>query len=94
VVNGSNDVIIDTVNSLILQQNLPNAQVILYPDGNHGVQPDPSLCGTVELELIWRKRKVPSYNNVGKLTPPRRRLNLVHESEPPNFKWSRGWQRR
>jgi hypothetical protein len=40
---------------------------------------DPSLCGTVELELIWRKRKVLSYNNVGKLTPPRRRLNLVHE---------------
>ena len=36
VVNGSNDVIIYTVNSYILQQNLPNAQLILYPDSNHG----------------------------------------------------------
>ena len=38
VVNGSKDVIIYTVNSFILQQNLPNAQLILYPDSNHGSQ--------------------------------------------------------
>ena len=38
VVNGGNDVIIYTVNSFILQQNLPNAQLILYPDSNHGSQ--------------------------------------------------------
>jgi pimeloyl-ACP methyl ester carboxylesterase len=36
VVQGSNDVIIPTVNSYILQQNLPNAQLIVYPDANHG----------------------------------------------------------
>jgi len=36
IVQGSNDVIIPTVNSYILQQNLPNAQLILYPDANHG----------------------------------------------------------
>jgi pimeloyl-ACP methyl ester carboxylesterase len=36
VVNGSNDVIIYTVNSFILQQHLPNAELILYPDANHG----------------------------------------------------------
>jgi pimeloyl-ACP methyl ester carboxylesterase len=36
VVQGSNDVIIPTMNSYILQQNLPNAQLILYPDANHG----------------------------------------------------------
>ena len=36
VINGSNDVIIYTVNSFILQQNLPKAQLILYPDSNHG----------------------------------------------------------
>ena len=36
VVNGSNDVIIYTVNSFILQQNLPDAHLILYPDSNHG----------------------------------------------------------
>ena len=38
VVNGGKDVIIYTVNSFILQQNLPNAQLILYPDSNHGSQ--------------------------------------------------------
>jgi pimeloyl-ACP methyl ester carboxylesterase len=36
VVNGSNDVIIYTVNSIILQQHLPNAKLILYPDSSHG----------------------------------------------------------
>jgi pimeloyl-ACP methyl ester carboxylesterase len=38
VVNGSNDVIIYTINSYILQQNLPNAQLIVYPDSAHGSQ--------------------------------------------------------
>jgi pimeloyl-ACP methyl ester carboxylesterase len=36
VVNGINDVIIYTINSFILQQNIPNAQLIVYPDSNHG----------------------------------------------------------
>jgi pimeloyl-ACP methyl ester carboxylesterase len=36
VVNGSKDLIIYTVNSFILQQNIANAQLILYPDSNHG----------------------------------------------------------
>lgn len=36
VVNGNNDVIIYTINSYILQQHLPNATLILYPDSNHG----------------------------------------------------------
>jgi pimeloyl-ACP methyl ester carboxylesterase len=35
-VGGSNDVIITTVNSFILQQQLPNAQLIIYPDTGHG----------------------------------------------------------
>jgi pimeloyl-ACP methyl ester carboxylesterase len=26
------------VNSFILQRNIPNAQLILYPDANHGAQ--------------------------------------------------------
>ena len=38
VVNGSNDVIIYTINSYILRQNLPNAQLIIYPDSAHGSQ--------------------------------------------------------
>jgi pimeloyl-ACP methyl ester carboxylesterase len=36
IVQGSNDVIIPTHNSYVLQQTLPNAQLILYPDANHG----------------------------------------------------------
>lgn len=38
IVNGGDDVIIYTVNSFILQQNIPNARLILYPDANHGSQ--------------------------------------------------------
>ena len=36
IVQGSDDVIIPTKHSYMLQQNLPNAQLILYPDSNHG----------------------------------------------------------
>ena len=36
IVNGSNDVNIPTVNSFIMQQNMPYAQLIIYPDSNHG----------------------------------------------------------
>jgi pimeloyl-ACP methyl ester carboxylesterase len=36
VVSGNHDVIVYTVNSLHLVQNLPNAKLILYPDSNHG----------------------------------------------------------
>jgi pimeloyl-ACP methyl ester carboxylesterase len=36
VVNGSNDIVVATINSYILQQNLPNAELILFPDSNHG----------------------------------------------------------
>jgi pimeloyl-ACP methyl ester carboxylesterase len=36
VFNGSNDIVVPTVNSYILQQNLPNAELILFPDSNHG----------------------------------------------------------
>jgi pimeloyl-ACP methyl ester carboxylesterase len=38
VVSGGKDVIIYPINSFILQQHLPNAQLILYPDSNHGSQ--------------------------------------------------------
>ena len=36
VVNGSHDIVVPTVNSYILQQNLPDAELILFPDSNHG----------------------------------------------------------
>lgn len=35
VVDGSNDLIIPTVNGFTLQQHLPNAQLIVYPDSSH-----------------------------------------------------------
>jgi pimeloyl-ACP methyl ester carboxylesterase len=38
VVNGGRDVVVYPVNSFILQQHLPNAQLILYPDAAHGSQ--------------------------------------------------------
>lgn len=44
-----------------------------------------ALCRAVELELIWRGRKLLHYNNVGKLTPPIVRLNLVHEGDVPRL---------
>lgn len=36
VTNGHTDVMSPTVNSLVLQQNIPNAQLHLYPDSGHG----------------------------------------------------------
>jgi pimeloyl-ACP methyl ester carboxylesterase len=36
VVNGSHDIMIPTVNSFTLWQQLPSAQLILYPDSGHG----------------------------------------------------------
>ena len=36
VVNGSDDIVVPTINSYILQQNLPDAELILFPDSNHG----------------------------------------------------------
>src|SRR3954463_3767752 len=38
VVNGSNDVIMPTVNSFIMQQHIPNAELVIYRDSNHGSQ--------------------------------------------------------
>jgi pimeloyl-ACP methyl ester carboxylesterase len=36
VVNGNDDIVIPTVNSYVLQQNMPNARLAPYPDSNHG----------------------------------------------------------
>ncbi len=36
IVQGHNDVIAPTINSYTMQQTMPNAQLILYPDSNHG----------------------------------------------------------
>ncbi len=44
VINGDHDVIIYTINSYILQQNIPNAQLILYPDASHGAFEATKMC--------------------------------------------------
>src|SRR5258705_7301345 len=36
VVNGHNDLMVPTINSFSLSQNIPNAQLIIYPDAGHG----------------------------------------------------------
>jgi pimeloyl-ACP methyl ester carboxylesterase len=36
VVNGCHDLMVPTINSYILAQHLPNAQLIVYPDSGHG----------------------------------------------------------
>ena len=36
LVGGTSDIIFYTINSFYLQQHLPNAQLILYPDSAHG----------------------------------------------------------
>ena len=38
IVNGVNDVMIATINSWHLVQNIPNGQLIVYPDAGHGAQ--------------------------------------------------------
>jgi pimeloyl-ACP methyl ester carboxylesterase len=34
--NGRNDAMVPTVNSFILQQRLPDARLMLFPDSGHG----------------------------------------------------------
>jgi pimeloyl-ACP methyl ester carboxylesterase len=36
VMNGHNDIMVPTINSFTLSQNIPNAQLIVYPDSGHG----------------------------------------------------------
>ena len=36
VVQGHTDIMFPTINSYILQQQLPNAELVVYPDSNHG----------------------------------------------------------
>jgi pimeloyl-ACP methyl ester carboxylesterase len=38
VVHGNKDVVVLPINAFILAEHLPNAQLILYPDSNHGAQ--------------------------------------------------------
>jgi pimeloyl-ACP methyl ester carboxylesterase len=51
VVNGKEDVMVPTINSFILQQHLPNATLILYPDSGHAAIfqfPDLFVCDATQ----------------------------------------------
>jgi len=36
VVKGRHDIMVPTINSYILSQHIPNAELVLYPDSGHG----------------------------------------------------------
>ena len=38
VVHGTKDIVVQPVNAFILAEHLPDAQLIMYPDSNHGAQ--------------------------------------------------------
>jgi pimeloyl-ACP methyl ester carboxylesterase len=51
-VNGHDDIMVPSINSFILQQYIPNATLIIYPDSGHGARRQ----GAVEarqIPLIW-----------------------------------------
>ena len=37
IVHGNKDIVVSPINALILAEQLPNAQLIMYPDSSHGV---------------------------------------------------------
>ena len=38
VVHGTKDIVVPPINAFILAEHLPDAQLIMYPDSNHGAQ--------------------------------------------------------
>jgi len=63
IVQGSNDVIIPTANSYSLQQFIPNAELIVYPDSNHGsfYQYPELFVSQANQFLTWEREKGQSF---------------------------------
>ena len=38
IVHGNLDIVVAPINALILEEHLPNAQLVVYPDSSHGTQ--------------------------------------------------------
>ena len=47
VVHGTKDIVVLPINAFILAEHLPDAQLIMYPDSNHGAQ-SPTCRGLLE----------------------------------------------
>src|SRR5262249_13900995 len=64
IVQGSNDVIIPTANSYSLQQFIPNAELIVYPDSNHGsfYQYPELFVSQANQFLTWEREKGQSFS--------------------------------
>jgi pimeloyl-ACP methyl ester carboxylesterase len=52
VVHGDKDIICPTVNSFILKQHLPDAQLVIYPDTNHSPQNQTPELFTKQISLF------------------------------------------
>jgi pimeloyl-ACP methyl ester carboxylesterase len=50
IVHGNKDMVVQPINAFILAERLPDAQLIVYPDSNHGAQ-----CQNAELFLKHAK---------------------------------------
>jgi len=63
IVQGSNDVLIPTANSYSLQQFIPNAELIVYPDSNHGsfYQYPELFVSQANQFLTWEREKGQSF---------------------------------
>ena len=54
VVNGDLDVLLNTINSFCLQQHLPDAQLIIYPDSGRAAFPVSRPCADIPQRLRLR----------------------------------------
>jgi pimeloyl-ACP methyl ester carboxylesterase len=72
IVQGSNDVIIPTVNSYTMQQLLPTAELIIYPDANHGsfYQYPELFVAHANQFLTWTIQKASSVPSTDRLQFP------------------------
>jgi hypothetical protein len=55
-VNGSNDLIMPTVNSFIMEQNIPNSQLVIYPDSTTGRSSNIPNFSSGMSRCSWRNR--------------------------------------
>ena len=60
IVHGNKDIVVTPINAFILAEHLQNAQLIMYPDSNHGAQyqhrkPQKTVPGALK-DLLERRR--------------------------------------